>query len=82
VKDFFIRRRRALSSDSSRCADVKSFVLTEAASPSVEDETSLRLISSSTSASGGGLGRKYVVDGGFWRFSSATVMELSRVLKA
>lgn len=71
-----------MSSDSWRCAGVKSSVFTDAASSSTEDETSLRLMSSSISSSGGGLGRKYVVEGGFWRFSSATVIELSSMLKA
>jgi hypothetical protein len=79
--DFFMRRRRALSSASRRCAGVRSDVFIDPSSCSSISEVSSSELSSSAS-SAGGVGRKYVADGGFCKFSSEAAMALSKVLKA
>lgn len=64
---------------------VSSSVLIEATSScssSKSSETSVRSVSSSTSSSRGGVGKKYVEEGGLFKFSSATVIEASSVLNA
>ena len=82
LNDFFMRLRRALSSVSWRWAGVRSEVLMDPSSISPTTSSSEFSSTESSLSSAGGLGRKYVADGGFWIFSSETAIELSRTLNA
>ena len=82
-----MRRRRALSSEACKLEGVRSSVLIEPAScssisSSSEDKSEESEPRASSAPSRGGVGRKYVVEGGLSKFSSDTVIEASRVLNA
>jgi len=77
-----MRRLKALSSPSCRWAGVKSEVFIDPSSCSSVSDSSSVEASWSSPSSPGGVGRKYVAEGGFCMISSETDMELSNVLNA